>query len=250
MERNSESDNDLSQAETLFEFAYKHVNSQYRRGRFLGCLFEDCKHTPGAKVPQPIGKRGQEYIYRVEDLAAAYIAVERNYQRTKLCAPRRVQRPDGLYCNIPALVLDLELDHHTVKDIVRKHNVRFGKTPGSRTLWHRQDAIAVVSQMRPALFEFDHDLNCPLIAVDRKDAALAPVPSPAARPADLEVLDHFDATFMLIFALAGLKVYKEHVAAPSKRTLFDTEMGTYLRYLDGIGKGARMQIVYPAGSKE
>lgn len=249
MERNNESDNDLSQAETLFEFAYKHVNSQYRRGRFLGCLIEDCKHTPGAKVPQPIGKRGQEYIYRVEDLAAAYRAVSRHYQRTKLCAPRHVQRPDGLYCNIPALVSLLELDHHTVKDIVRKHKVRFCKSPGSRTLWHAQDAIAVVNQMRSTLFDFSHERNLPFCSNDREHVLLSQTHTALTEAA--EEVEALQFALILLGAIHGFQeASKIENLEPTEREGFEASGKVCRKYFLEALKGASMQILYPAGGKE
>lgn len=250
---------DLASCVTLAEYADVHGFDLYFRGRLIGGFIEDCKLTPGVAAPAMVGHRGQQLLYRPEDVDAVYPAVRARYKRMALPKPKREQRTDGVYCNIPALVKVLQVDYTTIGNILNdnKDKVPNDKPKGSTRMWLEDAAVALIMPLREGFFKHDHSLNRPgAVGSERAEPASAAAPVPAAlnpvppsQPEGAAPVELDSALLVALLQDAEINLTSKPACGESNadRHFRERDMLAVRRNLDALRAGGRL-VLYPLAS--
>lgn len=247
---------DLASCVTLAEYADGHCFDLYHRGRLIGGLIEDCKNTPGVTAPVAVGHRGQQLLYRPEDIDAVYPIVKARYKRASLPKPRSVQREDGEYCNIPALVEVLKVDYTTIGNFLNDNMAKVPnvKPEGSARMWHKDTAVALIEPMWAGFFKHDPALNRPGAVGSDKDepapaealAPAAPNPVPPSQPGGVAPVELDCGLLVALLQDAEINLNGKPVGEESNadRHFRERDMLAVRRNLDALRAGGRL-VLYP-----
>lgn len=247
---------DLALCVTLAEYADRHRFDLYHRGRLIGGLIEDCKNTPGVIAPVAVGHRGQQLLYRPEDIDAVYPTIKAQYQRKSLPKPKHEQHDGIVYCNIPALVEKLGVDYTTIGNVLNdnKDKVANVKHEGSARMWHKDAAVALIEPMRAGFFNHDHSLNRHGAVGSDKDEPLpsvapdtaTPPPVPPSQPGGVAPVELDCGLLVALLQDAEINLNGKPVGEESNadRHFRERDMLAVRRNLDALRAGGRL-VLYP-----